>query len=230
MDDKKNLLNISLSLISPATENKKTEFVKLWVKNDSGDHVEKIVKAPRIKFTFSKHQIYGLELFWEGMGGLEHLTEGFIRELRYHMDTTPELTIEGNTTLTKECKKYKNVANKCELLLKELNKISNTDRLNILSMRMESIECGGKVLPTCDPLDYVDLMKNLATEHIDDLKEPRKYKFHWDALRAFIQRFPPCKKLSKNKLTHLFFILYQPDSDIDENFRGKAERTIRKFK
>lgn len=207
-----------------------TELVNLWVKNESGEYIEKIVKAPRIKFTFSAIKTEQLRRFWQGIGGNARNADNFIRGLRYYMDTTPEITIEGNSKLKKECKKYDDVAKKCELLLKELKEISTTDRSNLLSMRMERVECEGKILPICDPFDYVELMKDLAIEHIYDLRQPKKYKLQWDVLREYIQRFPPCKKLSKNKFMDLFFILYQPESDIDEQFRERAERTIRKFK
>ncbi len=211
-------------------DNEKSELISLWVKNDSGERVEKTVQVTRIKFTFSAIKTEQLRGFWKGIGGDSRNTDNFIRELRYYMDTTPEVTIDGNAKLEKECKKYDNVAKKCELLLKELKEISATNRTNLLSMRMEYTECEGKVLPICDPFDYVELMKDLAIENIYDLRRPKKYKLQWDALREYIQRFPPCKKLSKSKYMDLFFILYQPESDIDEQFRERAERTIRKFK
>ncbi len=196
-------------------ENKKTEFIQLYVTNENGERVEKTVQAPRIEFTFSEHQDYKLRNFWKDIGGLEHLTEGFVRELRYYMDTTPALITDKNTRVEYEQRDdYKNVADICKQLTKALTKMQATDRINLLSLRNENR------IPMCDPMDYVKTIQELAEFTVGEFDGVKKYDCQINNLTNFINRFPPCKKLIKKQFTDLFYILYCPETDDGDELDG----------
>jgi len=184
-----------------------------------------------MSFTLSENKNSQLRRFWLDIGGLDRLTGDFVNELIYYMKTTSELITDTNKQIeTEESNRYKKVANTCDKLLAELTEISELDRINILSLRQKYQEFGEKSLPMCDPLEYVETIKELADNYSYELKKCAKYERQWKGLENFKKRFPPCKNLTKEQFKDLFCILYQPETDEMDRFRESLRKSISNFK
>jgi len=169
-----------------------------------------------VGYTFNDSQIADLKRVWQRLGGLERLADSFTDELAYFMEHCPELITEGNRKIeTKESRDYSTVAKHCDKLLQALEEIPALDRLNRLSMR-----AGGPLsgplpgFPLCDPIEYVQAIKKLATQESSIIKRYAKYERQLTSLRSFVNRFPPLREISRSNFLDLAALLW-PDASPD---------------
>ncbi len=152
----------------------------------------------------SEAQQVQLKRVWLECGGQERLADNFTAELAYFLDNCPDLIVEGNKKIeTEESRGYAAVAKHCDKLLKALGDIPELDRLNLLSLREKRPEYDGRSLPMCDPLDYVQALQELAADRSYRLKRYAKHKRQLGDLRAFLDRFPPLRAISRSNFIEL---------------------------
>ena len=153
---------------------------------------------------FNETQKEQLERIWLDCGGQEEQAKNFIGELAYFFDNCPELIAGSHEKIeTQHSRDYSSVVQQCEKLVKALEKIPDIDRINILSIREKRPENGGRSVPICDPLDYVEGIQELAKFQSNQLKKYKKYKQQLYGLRDFLNRFPPLRNIKRSNLLKL---------------------------
>lgn len=163
-----------------------------------------------MSYTFNTNQQAELRAFWLELGCPKGVIDGYINELVHYLDTTSELITNSNKKIeSKENRDYLNVAKQCEKLLNELKKIPELDRINLLSVRENRPEYGGRIMSIIDPFSYVEAIQELAKHHSYELNKCSKYYRQLHGLKTFLSRFPQCKDLKRVPFLKLFCILYK---------------------
>mgnify|MGYP000131451102 CR=1 FL=1 len=191
-----------------------------------GQDVERVVKASQPKFIFSEHQNIALKKFWSGINGLDRLADTFILELRHYMEYySTEIIANSNKQIeTAESEKYLNIAKLCGELGRLFKDIPELDRYNLLSVREERKE---KNIPICDPLEYVVYIKEQAEDHSYKLKKYAKHEQQLIGFNVFIERFSPCRKLTRAQFVDFFCIVHEDENDTEKRLQGRILERIK---
>ena len=181
-------------------------------------------------FNLSEWQNIKLRNFWRNIGGHDNLADGFIEEIVNYMSTTPELIIDTNRKIeTEERERYLNLAATCDKLIKQLGRIPDLDRVNLLSENEERREYGGFPFPMYDPLDYIIGLKEKAERHRDRLKGYVKYERQFLDLKSSLCIFNETRSLNKSQFIYLFCLLFKDVNDKDDKFTSSVEKALNKI-
>ncbi len=175
---------------------------------------------------FSAGQKASLKRIWIDCGGEKELLDDFTQELNYFLATSPKLITNGNVKFeTIERDNYRKVANACEKLISALGAIDSLDRLNVLSLRERKPEYGDRSLPMCDPLDYVNVVRETASYYANSLGRLRKYERQLNGLEHFLKRFPATREILNSQLIDIACTLWP---EVNSESFHKAHKALKK--
>ncbi|PCJ87995.1 MAG: hypothetical protein COA54_04320 [Thiotrichaceae bacterium] len=183
-----------------------------------------------MSFELSNYQNEELIRFWKDIGGLDRLTDNFINELNQYRNTTPELiTTDKRKIETEERERYLYLSNTCSEIIRQLDRIPEIDRINLLSENEERRENGGSAFPMYDPLDYIKGLKERAERHRDRLKHYVKYERQFIDLKSSLRVFHETRCLKQSQFIFLFCLLFKDANDKEDKFTSSVEKALNKI-